>query len=200
MSGAPVAQAPVRKGSIEDAMMAADILADAFSDDPVMNWTFGGNKAFRTTFLELARGIYLRRGFCHIIGDDAATLWLPPGEAVALPLMNELRIAFKAVSATGFGVVNRVKKVSGVMEKAHPHKPHLYLFAVGVRKRAQGSGLGGRLIREGLAQARGADAYLENSNPKNTPLYERLGFRAIAPLNLPQGAPPLLGMWREGGA
>ena len=80
--------------------------------------------------------------------------------------------------------------------------PHYYLFAVGVRKGAQGKGLGGRLIREGLARAdaEGAPAYLENSNPKNTPLYERLGFRPTAPLPLPDGAPPLLGMLRPAGA
>ena len=62
----------------------------------------------------------------------------------------------------------------------------------------QGRGLGGHLIREGLTRVDtdGAPAYLENSNPKNTPLYERLGFKAIAPLPLPDGAPPLLAMLR----
>jgi hypothetical protein len=46
------------------------------------------------------------------------------------------------------------------------------------------------------ADAAGMPAYLENSNPKNTKLYERAGFvtqKSIAP----PGAPPLLAMWRE---
>ncbi len=41
----------------------------------------------------------------------------------------------------------------------------------------------------------GAAAYLENSNPKNARLYERAGFVAQKNI-LPDGAPPLVAMWR----
>ncbi len=199
MNGASFAEAPISEAGEEDAGNAASILSEAFADDPVMNWTFGGNRAHRTAFLELARGIYLKQGFGHLAGDQAATLWLPAGTTGKLPFLNELRLAFSAVRAAGFGVIARAKSVAEVMEKAHPQAPHYYLFAVGVRKAGQGKGLGGRIIREGLkkADADGAPAYLENSNPKNTALYERLGFSAIAPLGLPAGAPPLLGMLRK---
>ena len=82
------------------------------------------------------------------------------------------------------------------MQASHPPTPHYYLFAVGVREGMKGKGIGGQLIREGMKSAAkaGVAAYLENSNPLNTPLYERLGFQATAPLSLPVGAPPLLGM------
>jgi hypothetical protein len=39
-------------------------------------------------------------------------------------------------------------------------------------------------------------AYLENSNPKNTRLYERSGFKTRKSIS-PPGAPPLLAMWRD---
>jgi len=46
------------------------------------------------------------------------------------------------------------------------------------------------------ADAMGVPAYLENSNPRNTKLYERAGF--VARKNIaPPGAPPLVGMWRD---
>ncbi len=46
------------------------------------------------------------------------------------------------------------------------------------------------------ADAAGMPAYLENSNPRNTPLYERHGF--VAQKNIaPKGCPPLLAMWRK---
>ena len=88
-----------------------------------------------------------------------------------------------------------------MLEKHHPKAPHYYLFAVGVTPEAQGKGLGGAILREGLKRAdeAGAMAYLENSNPKNTLLYERLGFRVTAPLPLPKDAPPLLSMLRAAG-
>ncbi|WP_375204271.1 GNAT family N-acetyltransferase [Hyphococcus sp.] len=192
----------IRAAERGDADLIADILAEAFAGDPVMNWTFGGAGAFRTVFRELARGVYLKDGFGHLAGgssgDWAATLWLPKGVEIKLPMANELRIAAAALLHHGPASIRRAQKTAAVLARHHPHEPHYYLFAVGVRNSAQGNGLGGRLIREGLKRAEkdGAPAYLENSNPKNTPLYERLGFEVIAPLPLPDGAPPLLAMMR----
>lgn len=197
MSGAGA----LRAAGPEDAGAVADILAAAFASDPVMSWTFGGNRAFRTVFHELARGVYLKHGFGHIADDRAATLWLPAGVPLRLPKLNEMRIAASAVRHGGFGAIARALKTAAVLEKHHPHEPHYYLFAVGVAPQAQGQGLGGALLAEGLKRAdeEGAVAYLENSNPKNTPLYERAGFRVTAPLPLPAGAPPLLSMLRAAG-
>lgn len=196
----------IRAAARGDAGLIAGILAEAFADDPVMNWTFGGAKSFHTVFQELARGVYLKDGFAHlgedsVTGGRAATLWLPTGVEIRLPMTNELRIAASALFHNGVSSIRRALATAAVLEKHHPDEPHYYLFAVGVSKNGQGKGLGGRLIREGLKRAdeEGAPAYLENSNPKNTPLYERLGFQTIAPLPLPVGAPPLLGMLRPAG-
>ncbi len=192
----------IRAAGRGDADLIAGILAAAFADDPVMNWTFGGAGSFHTVFRELARGVYLKDGFGHLAGDSsgdwAATLWLPKGVEIRLPMANELRIAGSALFRHGLSSIRRAQKTAAVLARHHPHEPHYYLFAVGVRQCAQGKGLGGRLIREGLKRADedGAPAYLENSNPNNTPLYERLGFKTLSPLPLPQGAPPLLAMMR----
>ncbi len=196
----------IRAAARGDAGLIACILAEAFADDPVMNWTFGGAKSFHTVFQELARGVYLKDGFGHlgedsVTGGRAATLWLPAGVEIRLPMTNELRIAASAVFHHGLSSIRRALATAAVLAKHHPAVPHYYLFAVGVTKDGQGKGLGGRLIREGLKRAdeEGALAYLENSNPKNTPLYERLGFQMVAPLPLSAGAPPLLGMLRPAG-
>jgi len=42
----------------------------------------------------------------------------------------------------------------------------------------------------------GVPAYLENSNPRNTKLYERVGFVTRGSI-APPGAPPLVAMWRD---
>ncbi|MEE2692158.1 MAG: GNAT family N-acetyltransferase [Pseudomonadota bacterium] len=198
MSGA-VPEPAVRLLEAGDAEAVAAVLADAFATDPVMSWTLGGGGRAYRLFLELARRIYLARGFGHIVGDDAATLWLPPGETAAPRLFDELGVAGAVLRAGGLKALMRGKTIGDIMAKHHPPRPHYYLFAVGVRDGRQGEGLGGRLIREGLARAdtEGVGAYLENSNPRNTPLYQRLGFAATALLPLPAGAPPLLAMLRE---
>jgi GNAT superfamily N-acetyltransferase len=191
----------IRSAGMSDADEVADILAEAFSNDPVMTWMFGNAGPQRITFLELAKGVYLRHGFGHIAHDSATALWLPANSKAKLSLMRELRVFLSAFATGGFGAVKRGLVTEQVMQASHPEEEHFYLFAVGVREKMKGKGLGGRIIREGLQRADevGAPAYLENSNPKNTPLYERLGFQAIAPLELPQGAPPLLGMMRPVG-
>ncbi|MEZ5891675.1 MAG: GNAT family N-acetyltransferase [Parvularculaceae bacterium] len=188
--------------ALDDAEEAADILAEAFAEDPVMNWMFGNTRVFRTVFRELARGAYLRDGFGHVAAGKAATLWLPAGVPLKLRRLNELRLALAALGHCGPGAIGRAFAAADVMEAHHPEMPHYYLFAVGVAPSAQGKGHGGRIIREGLkrADADGEPAYLESSNPRNDPLYERLGFEAIAPLPMPAGSPRLLGMLRPAGA
>ncbi|GJL94696.1 MAG: N-acetyltransferase [Hyphococcus sp.] len=191
-------QIEIRNAQLEDADEIADILTEAFSDDPVMNWMFGGARAIATLFQQLTRDVYLRHGFGHLISGSAATLWLYPNAYPKLPLLNEMRIGGSTFLAGGINAINRTRSASRVVLSHHPKEPHYYLFAVGVRKNNQGQGLGGRILREGLKQAdaNGALAYLENSKPRNTPLYERLGFEPVAPLPFPDGAPPLLAMLR----
>ncbi|MEM6957729.1 MAG: GNAT family N-acetyltransferase, partial [Myxococcota bacterium] len=94
----------------------------------------------------------------------------------------------------------RAAIVDHAMVSRRPTAPHYYLFAVGVLPEGRGKGLASALIRAGLdlADRDGVGAYLENSNPRNTPLYERFGFVAGTPFHANRGCPPLLPMWRPG--
>ena len=110
MSDAAATHKPIGAARLEDAETAADILAEAFADDPVMNWMFGDTRPFRKVFFELARGLYLKSGFGHLAGDSGVTLWLPAGRKGALPFANELRILSAAFGAGGTGAIMRAKK------------------------------------------------------------------------------------------
>ncbi len=72
--------------------------------------------------------------------------------------------------------------MGAAMEKHHPHDPHYYLAFIATAPRFQGMGLGSAILESNLAKRIDATgqppAYLENSNPKNTRLYERNGFVA----------------------
>ena len=67
------------------------------------------------------------------------------------------------------------------MSGFHPQEPHWYLPLIGVDPARQGAGHGTELMRHALRRC-DADhklAYLESSNPRNTPFYERLGFERL---------------------
>lgn len=191
-----------REAGLADAGDIADVLADAFAGDPVMTWMFGVRAPYRTFFLEMARGVYLRRGFGHVDSDGAAAaLWLPPGASRTLPFTNEARIALALLVRGGVRSVSRALHAGDVVGDYHPPTPHYYLFAVGVRPGFQGQGCGGAILRAGLARidAEGAPAYLENSKPRNTPLYQRMGFEAQQAFRFAPDAPPLVPMLRPAG-
>jgi ribosomal protein S18 acetylase RimI-like enzyme len=78
------------------------------------------------------------------------------------------------------------------MRGYHPSEPHWYLPLIGVDPFQQGSGLGSALMRHALARcdSEGKPAFLESSNPKNVPLYERHGFEVLG--RIQAGASPTL--------
>ena len=78
------------------------------------------------------------------------------------------------------------------MDQWHPEEPLWYLPLIGVEPNAQGTGLGGALMRHAVARCDqdGALAYLESSNPRNISLYERHGFEVMGEIQV--GAAPLV--------
>ena len=66
--------------------------------------------------------------------------------------------------------------------KRHHHAPTSHhLTVLGTLPSHQGKGVGGKLIKFGIARAdaAGVPCYLESSNPKNVPFYERHGFKVV---------------------
>ena len=87
------------------------------------------------------------------------------------------------------------------VERLHARQspPHWYLGYLGARRGRQSQGLGTQLLREILvgADADGVPAYLESSNERNLPLYERNGFRVVGQLQALGHGPTIWRMWRE---
>jgi GNAT superfamily N-acetyltransferase len=195
----------LRQAGRDDWRVLGAITADAFAEDPVAAWTFDGKPCLRPVFQRLARDVYLPRGICHLAdGDRGATMWLPPGPnnelpSKELPPLSLLGAAARLLVDGGPRAVRRALAVDAEMARRKPKAPHVYLFTIGVARAARGKGLGRRLLAPVLAacDAAGLPAYLENSNPLNTPLYEGAGFRVLEVFAPAPGAPPLAAMWRE---
>jgi GNAT superfamily N-acetyltransferase len=185
-----------------DAM--AEVLADAFDDDPVMRFIVPNDARYRDRLTRLFRielGEMLRLETTWVVDDGGmagVAVWAPPDRwkqspwAVARTAIPALRVFGRHIRPA-VGVLNAV-------EGAHPETPpHWYLGTLGTASDHQGRGVGGLLLRAVLdrCDTDGVAAYLESSKPANVPYYERFGFTPRGELALPGGGPTIVPMWRE---
>lgn len=193
-----------RRAKASDTRQLARLFAAAFQTDPVMDWIARrGEKrpaGLERFFFWLLHTRAVPFGEVWMAEDaSVAAAWLPP-DAPASPgsFVEQMRLIPMFWRLCGLPRLMRGSAMGDAMEKNHPHIPHYYLAFIAVAPRFQGMGLGSALMDATLARVDAADApaYLENSNPKNTKLYERSGF--VRQKNIaPKGAPPLIAMWRD---
>lgn len=192
-----------RRATMDDARVLARLFAAAFTTDPVMDWIARPGakraRALEQFFFWLMRVRAIPFGEVWMANDaSVCAAWLPP-DAPASPggFWEQMKLMPMFVRLCGFPRLSRGSAMGDAMEKNHPHERHYYLAFIAVAPRLQGIGLGGAILESCIAKIDAAHeaAYLENSNPKNTRLYERMGFVARKSIS-PPGAPPLIAMWR----
>ena len=170
----------VRVAEPSESDKVLDTLLLAFSTDPCLRYLLATPAALFKGFRPFATGMggaALEQGTAWLADDGAAAaLWLPPG-------VTSDRDAMMAV----IGELGREEKmpvlgeVGDVMAAYHPEEPHWYLAMIGVDPARQGRGYGSAILKESVRRCDedGVIAYLESSNPKNVPLYERYGFEVM---------------------
>jgi ribosomal protein S18 acetylase RimI-like enzyme len=192
-----------RRAAQADAAALAKLFASAFVADPAMGWVARSGARRRDGLERFFHWVLTVRAipFGEVwMADDASACaaWLPP-DAPASPggLLEQIRLLPMFIQLCGFSRLLRGQAMADAMDKNHPHERHYYLAFIAVAPRFQGMGLGSALMEATLKRidASGSPAYLENSNPKNTRLYERFGFATRKNI-APKPAPPLLAMWR----
>lgn len=188
--------AVTRQARPDERMAVADVLAQAFAEDPVVRWIFRDDDA----------GKYFRVAARHehcspdaadlrLDGDRAvgAALWDPP--SFRPPLIHRLLLVPMLLTAMRPSAAGRGSTATRLMQQHRPKQPHWYLAQLGAIE--PGRGHGSALLRHRLPRISGP-AYLESSNIRNVPLYERHGFVVTGEMTLPDDGPTLWAMWREG--
>ncbi len=189
----------IRDLGVHEADLIGRIIAAGFHDDPVMCWCLNGTGAIAPLNAVLAREIYLAQGFGHCTEDNrSGTLWLKPGKAGGLSFMATLELSWHLLRHGGVTALRRGPAVGDFMTRTKPTEPHYYLYSISVDPASQGKGVGGRLLRAGLAlaDADGMPAYLENSKERNLPFYRANGFEVLEKVHPLPGCPPLWQMLR----
>jgi N-acetylglutamate synthase-like GNAT family acetyltransferase len=183
----------VRRATASDVPTAAEVLADAYAQNPLIVWFFPGESARRKHCIGLFAGLLtpaLQARLAYVDQDGwGVAAWAPPIERSA---------PVRPRRGTDRWNEDRRATTLAAMAAARPATPHYYLAAVGVAVASRRWGLGSELLAPVLAEcdASGTPAYLENSDPANAPFFARLGFVDTEPIATGTGGPLVTGMWR----
>lgn len=187
----------IRTATASDEAAVIDAMMLAFSADPATRWTWSNPREYVAHFPPFARafgGGAFTHGSAYLVdGYTGAALWLPPGvEPDEDALIELLQITASERSQ------QHAFQVFEEMGRYHPSEPHWYLPLMGVDPFHQGNGLGSALMKHALAPCDRDQtlAYLESSNPKNIPLYERHGFELLGTVQAGT-SPPIFPMLRK---
>ena len=127
-------------------------------------------------------------------------MWMPFSFVGPAPFLDELRMLPTILATTGFSRLGRLMAMREDLDKHHPtDRPHAYLWFIGVARRAQGHGVGSRLLKVGTDRldAQAMPAYLETQTERNVSLYRRHGFEVISEHRARHDAPTMWSMWRD---
>ncbi|MFP3943523.1 MAG: GNAT family N-acetyltransferase [Alphaproteobacteria bacterium] len=163
-----------------------------FAADPVLRWVWPDAKTYLAEMPKFVAA-FGGRAFEHETAwyaDDfrAAALWLPPGvEPDAEKLSNLIETTVAPETA------EEAAALMGQMAEFHPHdRPCWYLPMIAADPACQGRGLGSALMKHAVRRCdeEGLPAYLESTNPRNVPLYERHGFEVMGEMQA--GSSPVM--------
>jgi ribosomal protein S18 acetylase RimI-like enzyme len=189
---------------------AADALARGFASDPAWVWAVPDeHRRARVLpwFFRAATRYALRHGELHGTAEPAlgAAIALPP-EAPRLVGPNLARVGlWQMPLRAGAGGFRRFLVQWRVLEERHvadvPPR-HWYVWLLGVDPAHQGRGTGGAVLGSVLARAdeQRLPTYLDTTNERNLPFYERHGFRVAYAGAFPGGRCPFWTLVRAPGA
>ncbi len=168
---------------------ATDLLGAAFAADPLMDFLFYGGAAKdrgRRSLMRFACEVRLHLDWplLGVYRDGAlagvAGLTMPEPKDWPAGLDAAYRRLGEAVGAEAIG---RLERYSAAVDAAMPPEPHYFLGVVGVHPRAQGQGLGGRLLaevgRRSRAHSRSTGVALDTTKPANVAFYEHHGYQLL---------------------
>ena len=190
--------AKITIGRPEDKARLLQTIVLGFRAAPMARWASPDPALYldrRAEFFDAMGGAAFLSGTAFVAHDGAAVAtWLPPGveaEAEAMAAIMEEQTPEHRKAET--------EALFARMEEFHLKEPHWYLPLIAADPARQGQGLGTALMEAAIARidADGRPAYLESSNPRNIPLYERFGFERIGEIQT-ETSPVLTPMVRPG--
>ncbi len=170
----------IKTATPSDEASIIDVLVRAFRMDPAVRWVWSDPQQYNMHFPNFVKafgGKAFTHGTAYYVDNYmGAALWLPPDvhpdEEMMMSVLQQT--VPQHIQEDVFAVFDQ-------MSRYHPSEPNWYLPILGVDPSRHGKGFGSALLQHTLVQCDRENklAYLESSNPKNIPLYERHGFKLL---------------------
>jgi ribosomal protein S18 acetylase RimI-like enzyme len=196
----------IDKLTTEDTAWASNVLEQAFSTDPLLNYIYGDkiHDAGRLSwFFRVTFRLAVLYGEClSTTGKDGVLMMLPPDQT-KMTINKMFRSGLLAAPfRMGLASFSRMMTFMDFAEKEHKAATsldHYYIMTVGVLPERQGVGIGKKLMTKALEiiDASNMPCYLETQNKNNIPFYQRLGFEIVSDKGLPKGGLHNWGMLRQ---
>jgi ribosomal protein S18 acetylase RimI-like enzyme len=162
------------------AVDASRMLSRAFVTNPLHVAAFGASRLDRNRAFFLA-GLAVMRGPTFVATDGDAIVglvhWVPSTHC-QLSTTGKLQLVPTMIG--GFGIRSTIKVASWLSAWAthDPKEPHVHLGPIGVDPKAQGQGIGRRLMEHycDAVDRTSATGYLETDRPANVAFYRQFGF------------------------
>ena len=181
--------------SLSDVDAAAQVVSQAFVDDPLTSFMFP-TKSTRVktlhTFSRIYGEINIRNGRGYGVGEplQGVAFWkFPTQEDVSISVQSLVKFLpllfsmYPIGHLRARGILSRIE----TLHQKHAAEPHFYLDNLAVLPSARGQGLASKLIRPILemADTQKSVAYTDTVTESNVPLYEHFGFQCVeaSPVN-----------------
>lgn len=190
----------IRAAVVADLPAISELLADAFTLDPIAYYPFGPETAHERLRRFFGRFDlrFVEHGWLWTIDDaQAIAAWIPPGGRDRyLEATVEASAELEPLSADERP---RWEAFWDWIDNQRPVGPHWYLEHVAVAEGLRGRGIGKVLVQFGCdaADRSGDPAFLVTSKERNVRFYERFGFRVMDVAAGPPGVPDMWFMLRE---
>ncbi|GIE91597.1 GNAT family N-acetyltransferase [Actinoplanes regularis] len=192
--------ATVRRAEPGDALVIAELLAEAFLHGDLAPWLIphpGTRARIYPPYFALLAEHALTHGEVETTRDNTAVaVWyqIDDGPLPELPGYRQ-----RLAEITG-EFLPRFAALDEAMHAHHPYgQPHHYLAFLAVHPDRQRQGLGTALLNHHHADlhAAGISAYLEATSTRNSRLYARHGYRPRPVYRIAGDGPSLFPMWRS---
>ena len=173
----------------KDIKKAANVLANAFSEDPMWKKIFKEEDKYRVISEMMAR-FSLKYGNVFSTSDNLEGVMAIAPHDKDLTAWRIIRSGAFFLSMKIASVMKTMKPVGEAIKEEKKNLnigPYIYLLIIGVSQEFQGKGFGGKLLRAIIekSEIERKSIYLETQIEKNVTLYEKYGFYVYKKINLP---------------